>query len=385
MIKRTIITAIIATMNISFSAAQVFDIPEKEFIDTLDIEIVDGDPTIPVKVNNRTCRFLFDTGSNAIYISRADFPDIKLTGDSTNVVGFESGRRANAIIEKLQIGSLKFKSIPTIIHKTTATNFDGIIGYNLLQAGLVAKLQMRDKKLILSNNLKAFDKEKGLRIKLLKEYNYPIFYTEPLSGIKTTTMFDTGNPYDFSLSKYSWENYWKTCNGHIPGGITKQIVWCNFQTLPKYFWKEVGEETFFRFDNIKLKGISFRQVTGHLVNVPFSNIGISFCYDFDVIINAPRNELIFLTDKKEIYPETSGANFRLFSYYGETQQRISSLNPETELYKSGARFGDIIKEIDGIIIDSSETLTKVTRGKKTIHMKLTNKKGEKIEADISKY
>ena len=119
--------------------------------------------------------------------------------------------------------------------------------------------------------------------------------------------------------------------------------------------------------------------------MPFSNIGISFCYDFDVIINAPKNELIFLTDKKEIYPETSGVNFRSFSYYGETQQRISSLNPETELYKLGARFGDIIKEIDGIKIDSSETLTKATSGKKTIHMKLTNKKGEKIEADISRY
>lgn len=372
-------------MNISFSTAQEFIIPEQKYIDTIDIEVVDGYPAIPVKSNNRTYKFLFDTGSDAIYITEKDFLGIKLTGDSSYVKGFDCGRRANAIIDNMQIGSFKLKSIPIIIHNPSGTHFDGIIGYNLLQSGLVAKLQMRNKKLILSNNLKAFDREKGIRIKLIKGRNYPIFYTEPLRGIKTATMFDTGNPANFLLSKYSWKNYWKTYNGHIPDEIAKQVVWCNFQTLPKSLWKEVGEETFFRFDEIKLKDISFRQVTGQLANAPFSIIGMFICYDFDIIINAPKNELIFLTDKKEIYPKTFGANFKAFSYYGETQLRISSLNPETELYKLGARFGDIIKEIDGIKIDSYETLQKATHGKKTMHIKLINQKDEKIEADISAY
>jgi hypothetical protein len=206
MIKRTLLFAIFAVLNITFCLAQGFIIPKDKFIDTLNIEIVDGYPTIPVKIKDRTYKFLLDTGSDATYISRVDIPGIRLTGNTTNVVGFESGRRANAIIENIQIGNLNFCHIPATVHRVTSTDEDGIIGYNFLKAGIVAKRQMRDRKLILSNDLKAFDSEKGKHIKLLKGYNFPMFYTEPLKGIKTVTMLDTGNPDGYLLSMQSWKN-----------------------------------------------------------------------------------------------------------------------------------------------------------------------------------
>ncbi|HRN15661.1 MAG TPA: retropepsin-like aspartic protease [Xylanibacter oryzae] len=372
-------------MNITFCLAQGFIIPKDKFIDTLNIEIVDGYPTIPVKIKDRTYKFLLDTGSDATYISKVDIPGIILTGDTTNVVGFESGRRANAIIENIQIGNLNFGHIPATVHRVTSTDEDGIIGYNFLKAGIVAKLQMRDRKLILSNDLKAFDSEKGKHIKLLKGYNFPMFYTEPLKGIKTVTMLDTGNPDGYLLSMQSWKKYKETIKGKSPDELIKQIVWFNFQTLPEKLWGEIGEDVFFRFDNIKLKDISFRRVAGSLVKVPFSNMGTRFCEDFDIIINAPKNELICLTDKKEFYPETSGVNFKPVSYYGETQQRICSLNPKIELYKLGVRFGDIIDEVDGITIDCNETLRRALRGKKTVRMKLTTTKGKEVETEVSEY
>lgn len=379
-----IIASLLFCTTISFAQNNHgFVIPQEKFVDTLDIDMIDQKPMVKVKIGEKTYRFLFDTGSTITYLSTADMPGVTLTGDSSIVNGTNGSKtECMATISDMQIGSLKFKNISAVIHKVHATTIeDGILGYDLLQAGIVAKFMLKDKKIILTNNPSIFESEKGKRISLDK--NIPLFIAEPFKGFKVPTLLDTGSPYGFLLSLDQWRYYIRS--NKIPKNVKKQIIWYNKQTMHQDLHNDINDEFFFKFENIKVKDLNFHQIAGHTTIVPFSTFGTQLLSEFDFILNTSRKEVVFLSDQKEFYPNTQGVQFKVITFLNDPKVNVLCLNPYSELFKLGVRTLDIIDEVDGIVIDNEATFVKVCSGKSSYHAKFKKDDGTVIEADVVGY
>ena len=79
MMKKSFLSAflIIAGVMASFADGKNgFVIPQEKFVDTLDIDILGWQITVPVKIGGHTFHFLFDTGSTNTFLPSANFPGI---------------------------------------------------------------------------------------------------------------------------------------------------------------------------------------------------------------------------------------------------------------------------------------------------------------------
>ncbi len=380
--KKSFLSAflIIAGVMTSFAEGNNgFVIPQEKFVDTLDIDVTGWQITVPVKIGGQTFHFLLDTGSTNTFLPSANFPGVSSTEKNTTVSGLHGEATDKELnISEMQIGSLNFNNVHASIYNTPMV--EGILGYDLLQAGLIAKFMIKDKKIILTNDPSIFKNEKGKHISFVKDSNSPIIITEPIKGFKTPTLLDTGNPEAFFMSMDYWKIFISTPN-NVTEDVKRQVVWLNYDNIWEYAKKYIGPEFFFKFDDIKVQGLNFYQVAGHTTDAPFSILGVRLLCEFDFIVNAKKKEVVFLTDQKDFNPSTYGAQFRVVEIPDDPKNYISCLNPDCELAKLGVLPGATIDEVDGIQIDNNKTLMKLCKEKKPHRVKLTNPDGKVIEGD----
>ena len=384
MMKKSFLSAflIIAGVMASFADGKNgFVIPQEKFVDTLDIDILGWQITVPVEIGGHTFHFLFDTGSTNTFLPSANFPGVTSKEEKATTTGLYGNVTNQALnISEMQIGSLKFNNVHASIYKVPL--IDGILGYDLLQAGLIAKFMIKDKKIILTNDPSIFKNEKGKHISFYKGSEKPLFFSEPIKGFKTPTLLDTGNPEAFFLSM-DYLRYYASKSNKITKEIKRQVVWYNYDNIWEYAKKYIEPEYFFKFDNIKVEGLNFHQVAGHTTNAPFSLLGTRLLCEFDFIVDAEKKEVIFLTDQKDFNPSTDGVQFRSAFIPNDTKSYISCLNPDCKLAKLGVLPGATIDEVDGIQLDGDDKklLTKLSLAKKLHRVKLTNPDGKVIEGD----
>lgn len=382
--KKSFLSAflIIAGVMTSFAEGNNgFVIPQEKFVDTLDIDVTGWQITVPVKIGGQTFHFLFDTGSTNTFLPSANFPGVTSAEEKATITGNYGNVTDQTLnISEMQIGSLKFNNVHASIYKIPLV--EGVLGYDLLQAGLIAKFMIKDKKIILTNDPSIFKDEKGKQISFHKDSEQPIFLSEPITGLKTPTLLDTGSPGAFFLSMNYWRHLLSKPN-KITEDVKRQVVWYNYDNIWDYAKEYIGPEFFFKFDNIKVQGLNFHQVAGHTTDAPFSLLGTRLLCEFDFIVNAEKKEVIFLTDQKDFNPSTDGVQFRSAHLPNDTKSYITCLNPDWKLAKLGVLPGAIIDEVDGIQLDGDDKklLTKLSLAKKLHRVKLTNPDGKVIEGD----
>lgn len=177
----------------------------KDFVDTIDI-VVDADQIyLPVFIDGERYLFNLDTGSSQgiFYVGER----LKYN----KVVGKVNSRDANGHIDTIpavefpdfHIGHLHVSGYTgSLLRRPRGKyRYDAIIGYDLINKGLNAKIDIQTRKLILSDLRDYFDSEPGytLRYKLRRFVPYVVLPLFP--KLKEPVMIDLGSPEFFALNK----------------------------------------------------------------------------------------------------------------------------------------------------------------------------------------
>jgi predicted aspartyl protease len=190
--------------------------PQK-YYEEISIEMVYEKMVVPVTINNKTYRFLVDTGAPNI-ISNELFEELRIKPIRTLGVSDANESTGNlllTVIEKIQLGSIHYKNTVALVsdlknHPALGCyNIDGFIGSNLLKNSVV-KFDLSNKKMILTDDSKKLNlNSKPIKLKLIGAQKSP--YVE-VSFIRSKSkkatellLIDTGMDGFYDISKRAFK------------------------------------------------------------------------------------------------------------------------------------------------------------------------------------
>lgn len=189
----------------------------KEYYEVIPYETEIGKIILPVTINNKTYRFLLDTGAPNLFSTEL-LKEINVAeGDSINVndANNQDQKMKFAVVPQLKIGNLVFENQAGLIYNFEEHNLlscykiDGFIGSNLLRNSII-KMNGANKTIIITNKIKSLNiDKKPIKMKLVGNQKLP--YVElKLVGknnekASDMVLVDTGMDglYDMSKRAYS--------------------------------------------------------------------------------------------------------------------------------------------------------------------------------------
>ena len=179
------------------------------FVDTIAIEWERGQVLLPVEIGGRSYRFLFDTGA-AQAVVYADSPV-----EGCRPAGLIRSQDATGAIDTVQLVTLPPVSLghltltgcqATILRRPVAgRNIDGIIGFDLINRGLSAKIDVNHRLLILTDCKDFFRNEQTFSTRYKLKYHVPYIKVCPAGRFKEFTLFDTGSRSLYGISRQSFD------------------------------------------------------------------------------------------------------------------------------------------------------------------------------------
>ena len=176
------------------------NISQKSYNEVILFQIERGNIIIPVTIDNKKYRFLFDTGaSNTLNADK--FVNVKNIGSLKT--SDSNSKEESLMISKVQnfkLGNLLFENFNFLKYQFSKNfifnclNLDGIIGSNSFKNSII-KIDYQQKKLFITNDLKNLTpKVKAQKMKLMGYQKLP-FIELTLVGkdkVKEDVLFDTG-------------------------------------------------------------------------------------------------------------------------------------------------------------------------------------------------
>lgn len=356
---------------------------EKDFADTLSIEIYNNWIILPVAINGKEHRFIFDTGCSASMVSN------NLISEEWDVVRRDTVNDANNVRKEvsyvsfcgLSIGKLHFPCYPVIPHSFEGTPFecpqiDGLIGGDILQ-NMYVKIDIQNKQLILTDRKKWFKKEKGANAPMKIRGNCP-FITLRIGRIRVQdVMFDSGNTGFYSLS----ENIFSQLKAFKPEWWKGEIIDTAKGATSFGLFGFAKEETIslVKLPEWKLNGIPFENVYTKTSVSSHCNLGAELLSYGQVILNYPEKRFTFLP-YNQVKSVIKTATVRPINIGFEDGHIVISLIFESSgYYQQGLRRGDRIIEINNREINDDFCILTEVLTEEIKQIKVIDKKGNEKE------
>ncbi|GAA4270007.1 aspartyl protease family protein [Hyunsoonleella aestuarii] len=188
----------------------------RNYYSEIKYEDVNGKIVIPVSINNKTYRFLFDTGAPNV-ISSGIFETLNIEKSTEITVSDANNNKQNmknAIIPSLTIGDVIYKNSQALVFDDTNNivfncfEIDGIIGTNLLRKSIV-KILPKENLLVLTNDRKRMSLSKDEAIDMVlrggQSSPYISIGLQGENNAKEFLLLDTGASgfYDMCKKNYS--------------------------------------------------------------------------------------------------------------------------------------------------------------------------------------
>lgn len=343
-------------------------IGQTDFVDTIQIEFVGNQVYIPVYINGKRHLFNLDTGSSqgVAYIGAN-------TGYSSPLGNINS-RDANGttdtipIVEypELRLGSpngISIKGYKASLLPRHGKHYiyDGIIGFDLFNKGLQAKIDVRRKRLIITDRKNYFNNEPGFEIKYKLKRWTPYLSVNTFLNYNEPVLFDLGSTDLFVMNKAHFDAQRKK-DPRVPQLVEETTYGQN--TVGSYGAEKRGLIFFLKFPTLPWGNFTFRNVHSYTTQGD-SKFGGAILNYGTFVINPKRKRIKF-------WSYTGGnsveVNNRIedVSYMEEDGHAVvASIRHTSEYYKDGFREGDIIVSVDGQAINSLEEFQsiKFTKGK----------------------
>jgi hypothetical protein len=190
-------------------------IRRKSYYETIPFEYIKDKIIVPVTINGKVRRFIFDTGAPTI-ISEALQEEMKYkTLRKEHVVDINSNKESVAFVraDHVFLGGLEFNGIPAMVNALeevpwSCFNADGFIGSNLLRNSVV-QINKSRKQLIITNDINKLD-HLGEQSKLELNRQSSPHIKLSISGEKPRyVLFDSGSDDFVNLNQDYFEDLQK--------------------------------------------------------------------------------------------------------------------------------------------------------------------------------
>jgi hypothetical protein len=199
--------------QINFNQGKIND---KEYYEVIPYETEIGKIILPVTINNKTYRFLLDTGAPNLFSTEL-LKEINVAeGDSINVndANNQDQKMKFAVVPQLKIGNLVFENQAGLIYNFEEHNFlscykiDGFIGSNLLRNSII-KINGANKTIIITNKIKSLNiDKKPIKMKLVGNQKSPYvelnFIGKNKEKASDMVLMDTGMDGLYDMSKRAY-------------------------------------------------------------------------------------------------------------------------------------------------------------------------------------
>jgi predicted aspartyl protease len=199
--------------QINFNQGKIND---KEYYEVIPYETEIGKIILPVTINNKTYRFLLDTGAPNLFSTEL-LKEINVAeGASINVndANNQDQKMKFAVVPQLKIGNLVFENQAGLIYNFEEHNLlscykiDGFIGSNLLRNSII-KMNGANKTIIITNKIKSLKiDKKPIKMKLVGNQKSPYvelkFEGKNNEKASDMVLVDTGMDGLYDMSKRAY-------------------------------------------------------------------------------------------------------------------------------------------------------------------------------------
>ena len=289
---------IVATFARNYQYNTRFHINKTNFADTIDIEWQGNQIYLKGMVGGKPCRINLDTGSSMGMVTD------NLISAHYKQAGNISVRDANGqvsplpvvILPELKIGSLTIKNYPATVRPKKHANqtiqkqkqtYDMILGFDLINKGLIVKIDVKAGKMIITDQPNLF-KKTGYSTKYRLVRHVPNIKLQAFASCHDEAIIDTGSPYLYEMSGNSlkkFEEWEPTIKEHITENKSHK------KTIGIHGTESSNDKSL-KLDNISLLGHAFKNITINTISSN-SRIGAQILNYGCIIIDGKRKEITF--------------------------------------------------------------------------------------------
>lgn len=325
-----------------------FTISKQDFVDTLQIEFDRHRILLPIEIEGKKYRFLFDTGATqGVVFTNSRVPYIKEVG---NVVSFDINNHSDTVrvvqLPAFRLGSLLIDGYLATVGRSSAITrgYDGIIGFDLINKGLCCKIDVENHRMILTDRKKFFAQEEGYEVKYKLSGFVPYVWVSPFMRHMDRALFDTGFSHFYTMNRESFQQHVyksRQVAAQVEGRAVGQ------HTIGMHGVERADTVYFLALDRLKWDDFAFRDV--HIVTQEgSSHIGAELLDYGSVIINPFKKRILFQPNKTKTDEITiSNKQFQMSIIPMNGRPAIGLIREESEAYRNGLRQGDIILKVNG--------------------------------------
>ena len=205
-----LLSSLIFAQKIGFNQGKII---QKNYYEEINFELVNNKIIIPVDINNKTYKFLLDTGAPNV-ISKSVSEEINIQNSKKIIVSDANNQMDQmemVAIESIKLGDLSFENNVALVSDLDnhfvlkCFKIDGFIGSNLFRNSVV-KISLKDKKIIITNHIKNLQTSaKPTKMVLVGEQKSPYveinFSNDKKRKVTEHVLMDTGMDglYEMSL------------------------------------------------------------------------------------------------------------------------------------------------------------------------------------------
>ena len=331
-----------------------FEISARNFCDTIPIEIEDDQIYINVEIQGRRYRFNLDTGSSQGMVFRGDF--LRSCKELGNIISRDANNHLDTVkvvqMPSFRMGHINISGyVASLMPRPSVSNkYDAIIGFDLFNRGLCAKIDARHKWLILSNRKKIFDYENGYTLKYKLKWFVPYVTVSPFLRHDDQALFDLGSKSLYTINKHSFDEHVakdlsrlsRSLGADIQSQIEGRTV--GQMSIGGHGAERRDEVVFLKLDRLKWGDFSFEQFRT-MTTQGASRIGAELLRYGNVIINPFKRTITF--QPFTIYDNVKIGNkpMRVAFVPNGNKASVGLVHPKSDAYKAGLRSGDIILQI----------------------------------------
>lgn len=362
-----------------------FTFSQRNFADTIPIEVVDNQIFVKATAGGRVYRFCLDTGSSqgTVYAS-SPIRGLRALG---SVVSRDAAGRSDTVsvvqLPAITIGKLTITGyVASLFPSTMLRAYDGIIGFDFFNKGLCCKIDTRNRRMVIADRRDFFDGETGYALHYKLKWFVPYVMVSPFKRHYDEALFDTGSNVLYTMNKQSFDEHAyksKNVNSQVEARVKGKL------TIGNIGAERGGEVAFLKLDRLKWDDFSFLDVSA-VTTQGSSKIGAAMLRYGSVIINGFRRNIRF--QPYEGGDSVKVSNKPLTTAYVPTDDGRASVGivmPGSADYEAGLRQGDIIISIDGKAIASFAAFQRFTLVKGMTHkMRVLTQEGKVKDVVITR-
>ncbi len=358
MIRLTVSLVFLFVSSIIFSQKLAFDqgkINQKNYYEEISFELVNDKIILPVVINNKTFKFLLDTGAPNV-ISKRVLEEINVQNSkkiNVSDANNQSDEMEMVAIESMKLGNLSFENNVALVSDLDnhfilkCFKMDGFIGSNLLRNSVI-KISLKDKKIIITNDIKSLQtKAKPTKLKLFGEQKSPYvkinFSKDDKRDVTEEVLIDTGMDGFYEMSNRAFtilskENVWEELS-RSTGSSSIGL----FGTAP------LKEQVLLRAPFLKVNNTTFENLITNTTDDNNSRLGLDLLKHGDIIIDFKKkkfyfeaNETIILDKKAPIYSATIIDNKYAVGFVWDVS------------FRDKLSYGDEIIRVDSFVIEKMD-------------------------------